>query len=70
MEYYFLIAIIFFVINGLAYNLAIKDLEDVPILATIRAMLIYVVLSLFWFVQLYFVIRMVHEELKKDGKSN
>ena len=71
IEYYFLLALIFFIINGVAYNLAIKDVKiEIPFSTTMKIVTIYFFMSMFWFVQLFYLVKLIHEEFNKDGKSH
>lgn len=70
IQIYFLIALIFFIINGLTYNLAIFEYEkEISLKITLRTALIYFVISWFWPVQLMIIFKLIYEETK-NGKSN
>ena len=67
---YFAIAIVFFIINGLSYNLAIMEYEkDFSLKVTLRTAFVYVIISLFWPLQLAYLIRLFYEGLT-NGKSD
>ena len=70
LEYYLLLAIIFFIINGIAYNLAIQEEEkEVPLKQIIKVAIFYFIMALFWPIQLFYLIRLTYEEFK-HGKSD
>lgn len=70
LQIYFLIALIFFIINGLTYNLAIFEYEkEISLKITLRTALVYFVISWFWPVQLFVIFKLIYEETK-NGKGN
>lgn len=65
---YFFIAIVFFAINGLLYLFAVKDaIMEPPLGVTIRVFLVYAIVSLFWPAQTIYLVRLIYDEVNKDG---
>jgi hypothetical protein len=70
VDLYFIIAIVTFILNGIAYNLAILEHEkEIPIGISLRAAFIYMIISLFWFIQVGYFIKLAIGEFR-NGKSN
>jgi hypothetical protein len=70
MDIYLLFALILYIINGIAYFLHLKiSKEDPSIWQILRVSIVYVLMALFWPIQVFLLGKLYYEEII-NGKSD
>jgi uncharacterized membrane protein YhhN len=65
LNIYFYIAFILFIINGIAYNILLFSKKEEPTTPKLlRVIFMFMVVSLFWPVELFYLSKLTYEECK------